>query len=58
MHQASSLDFARWIIWELFRDGNITIEILDKNFEITVKLEKWKASLCNQSAISIARTES
>jgi hypothetical protein len=53
MHETTSLDFARRIIWELFRNCNIAIEILDKNLKITVKLEEWKPSLFDLSVVCL-----
>jgi hypothetical protein len=50
MHQATGLNFAGCIIGKLFGDGNITIKILDKNFEISIQLEKRKSSLSITSA--------
>jgi hypothetical protein len=45
VHQPTRSDFTRRIIWELFSNRNIAIEVLDKYLEIAIQLKERKSSL-------------
>jgi hypothetical protein len=45
VHQPTRSDFTRRVIWELFSDRNIAIEVLDQYLEIAIQLKERKSSL-------------